>query len=190
MQLHFFFQISVYSYQYLLFNTYMESKAWFTNPRSLSSSISTTLSSWSSNSFFSSIGNFLSLNEKSPSRIDCIYLIWTDSSDRPDITDKNIVFCFTAFPNFTPLNSSYTVVNPSGWRLGKCELVTSIHPRWQNQYFQPCFADKFVTEITILHEKAAMKLSSLPLKMSVSYRNRTHNRVLGARDTTVNTYND
>ena len=40
-----FFQISVYSYQYLLFNTYMESKAWFTNPRSLSSSISTTLSS-------------------------------------------------------------------------------------------------------------------------------------------------
>ena len=27
--------------------------------------------------------------------------------------------------------------------------------------------------------KAAMKLSSLPLKMSVSYRNRTYNRVLG-----------
>ena len=138
----------------------MESKAWFTNPRSLSSSISTTLSSWSSNSFFSSIGNFLSLNalamltQKSLSRIDCIYLIWTDSSDRPDITDKNIVFCFTAFPNFTPQNSSYTVVNPSGWRLGKCELVTSIHPRWQNQYFQPCFADKFVTEIAILHEKS------------------------------------
>jgi hypothetical protein len=39
-------------------------------------------------------------------------------------------------------------------------------------------------------KKAAMKLSSLPLKMSVSYRNRTHNRVLGARDTTVYTYND
>ena len=39
-------------------------------------------------------------------------------------------------------------------------------------------------------KKAAMKLSSLPLKMSVSYRNRTYNRVLGARDTTVNTYND
>ena len=33
----------------------------------------------------------------------------------------------------------------SGWRLGKCELVTSIHPRWQNQYFQSCFADKWVT---------------------------------------------
>ena len=48
----------------------------------------------------------------------------------------------------------YTIVNPSGWRLGKCELVTIIHPRWQNQYFQPCFADKFVTEITILHEKS------------------------------------
>ena len=28
-------------------------------------------------------------------------------------------------------------------------------------------------------KKAAMKLSSLPLKMSVSYRNRTYNRVLG-----------
>ena len=94
------------------------------------------------------------LTQKSPSRIDCIYLIWTDSSDRPDITDKNIVFCFTAFPNFTPQSSSYTVVNPSGWQTRKCESVTSIHPRWQNQYFQPCFADKFVTEITILHEKS------------------------------------
>ena len=132
----------------------MESKAWFTNPRSLSSSISTTLSSWSSNSFFSSIGNFLSLNAKSPSRIDCFYLIWTDSSDRPDITGKNIVFCLTAFPNFTPQNSSYTVINLFGWQTEKYESVTSIHPRWQNQYFQPCFADKFVTEITILHEKS------------------------------------
>ena len=28
-------------------------------------------------------------------------------------------------------------------------------------------------------KKAAMKLFSLPLKMSVSYRNRTYNRVLG-----------
>ena len=28
-------------------------------------------------------------------------------------------------------------------------------------------------------KKAAMKLSSLPLKMSVPYRNRTYNRVLG-----------
>ena len=26
---------------------------------------------------------------------------------------KNIVFYLTAFPNFTPQNSSYTVVNPS-----------------------------------------------------------------------------
>ena len=94
----------------------------------------TTLSSWSSNSFFSSIGNFLSLNAKSPSRIDCFYLIWTDSSDRPDITGKNIVFYLTAFPNFTPQSSSYTVVNPSGWQTRKCESVTSIHPRWQNQY--------------------------------------------------------
>ena len=30
-------------------------------------------------------------------------------------------------------------------------------------------------------KKAAMKLSSLPLKMSVSYRNRTYNRVLGGK---------
>ena len=34
-----------------------------------------------------------------------------------------------------------------------------------------------------------MKLSSLPLKMSVSYRNRTYNRVLGARIRHINTYN-
>ena len=74
------------------------------------------------------------LTQKSPSRIDCFYLIWTDSSDRPDITGKNIVFYLTAFPNFTPQNSSYTVVNPSGWQTRKCESVTSIHPRWQNQY--------------------------------------------------------
>ena len=94
------------------------------------------------------------LTQKSPSRIDCIYLIWADSSDRPDITGKNIVFYFTAFPNFTPQNSSYTVVNPSRWQTRKCESVTNIHPRWQNQYCQPCFADKFVTEIAILHEKS------------------------------------
>ena len=61
---------------------------------------------------------------------------------------------FTAFPNFTPQNSSYTVVNPSRWQTGKYESVTSIHPRWQNQYFQPCFADKVVTEIAILHKKS------------------------------------
>lgn len=38
-------------------------------------------------------------------------------------------------------------------------------------------------------KKAAMKLSSLPIKMSVYYRNRTYNRVLGAQDTTENIYN-
>ena len=67
---------------------------------------------------------------------------------------KNIVFYLTAFPNFTPQNSSYAVVNPSRWQTGKYESVTSIHPRWQSQYFQPCFADKFVTEIAILHKKS------------------------------------
>ena len=36
-------------------------------------------------------------------------------------------------------------------------------------------------------KKAAMKLSSLPLKMSVPYRNRTYNRVLGVRVTLVST---
>ena len=35
-------------------------------------------------------------------------------------------------------------------------------------------------------KKAAMKLSSLPLKMSVSYRNRTYNRVLGVHPGTEN----
>ena len=29
-----------------------------------------------------------------------------------------------------------------------------IYTRWQNQHFQPCFTDKFVTEIAILHEKS------------------------------------
>ena len=32
--------------------------------------------------------------------------------------------------------------------------IISIHPCWQNQYFQPCFTDKPVTEIAILHEKS------------------------------------
>ena len=32
---------------------------------------------------------------------------------------QNIVFCITAFPNFTPQNSSYTVVNPSRWQTRK-----------------------------------------------------------------------
>ena len=51
-----------FSHYYL----HLKHSAWFTNPRSLSSSISTTLSSCFCNSFFSSIGNFLSLNAIKP----------------------------------------------------------------------------------------------------------------------------
>ena len=40
------------------------------------------------------------------------------------------------------------------------------------------YINKFFVEQFCM-KKAAMKLSSLPLKMSVSYRNRTYNRVLG-----------
>lgn len=102
----------------ILFNTYMESKAWFTNPRSLSSSISTTLSSWSSNFFFSSIGNFLSLNAKKPVQ-NRLYLSNLNGLFRQAFFGKNITFFFPPFLIFTTQTSSYFILNPYGWQFWK-----------------------------------------------------------------------
>ena len=45
--------------------------------------------------------------------------------------------------------------------------------------FNPVSLTNLSLKLQFCTKKAAMKLSSLPLKMSVSYRNRTYNRVLG-----------
>ena len=45
--------------------------------------------------------------------------------------------------------------------------------------FSPASLTNLSLKLQFCMKKAAMKLSSLPLKMSVSYRNRTYNRVLG-----------
>ena len=45
--------------------------------------------------------------------------------------------------------------------------------------FNPVSLTNLSLKLQFCMKKAAMKLSSLPLKMSVSYRNRTYNRVLG-----------
>ena len=45
--------------------------------------------------------------------------------------------------------------------------------------FSPVSLTNLSLKLQFCMKKAAMKLSSLPLKMSVSYRNRTYNRVLG-----------
>ena len=53
--------------------------------------------------------------------------------------------------------------------------------------FSPASLTNLSLKLQFCMKKAAMKLSSLPLKMSVSYRNRTYNRVLGVRVTLVST---
>ena len=83
---------------------------------------------------------------------------------------------------FTTQTSSYFVLNPYGWQFQKIwigdkksfSLTKSVlHAvfRWQICHRKFLFFMK----------KAAMISSSLLLKMSVPYRNRTYNRVLGVR---------
>ena len=90
------------------------------------------------------------------------------------------MFFFPSFLRFTTQTSSYFILNPYGWQFWKIwigdkksfSLTKSVlHDtfRWQICHRKCCFCMK----------KAAMISSSLLLKMSVPYRNRTYNRVLG-----------
>ena len=90
------------------------------------------------------------------------------------------MFFFPSFLIFTTQTSSYSILNPYGWQFWKIwigdkksfSLTKSVFHatfRWQICHRKCCFCMK----------KAAMISSSLLLKMSVPYRNRTYNRVLG-----------
>ena len=57
--------------------------------------------------------------------------------------------------------------------------MTRFHFRWQNPFFNHFSLTNLPSKSKKSMKKAAMILSSLPLKMNVSYRNRTYNRVLG-----------
>ena len=66
-----------------------------------------------------------------------------------------------------------------------CDKSENVN-RWQASIpadkisiFSPASLTNLSLKLQFCMKKAAMKLSSLPLKMSVSYRNRTYNRVLG-----------
>ena len=61
----------------------------------------------------------------------------------------------------------------------KYGLLTRNHFRWQNQFSMTHFADKFVTENAVFAWKKQQWFSSHYCLMSVPYRNRTYNRVLG-----------
>ena len=90
------------------------------------------------------------------------------------------MFYFPSFLTFTTQTLSYFVLNPYGWQFRKIwtadkksfSLTKSVlHAtfRWQICHRNCLFYMK----------KAAMISSSLLLKISVPYRNRTYNRVLG-----------
>ena len=145
---------------------------WFSNPLNLSSSISTTfrllpiilffchrqlpfpeltcvtrsLSRHSSKSQASLVLDSL-LTQKSPSRIDCYYLIWTDSSDRPYTRQENcVIFTLIYIPNLIlhcALSLRVTI-----WKINPDDKISFSLTK---AIFQALFADKFSIEILKKH---------------------------------------
>ena len=89
--------------------------------------------------------------------------------------------------SLTTLFLSYTICHTSGWQIINFKWVAKSYFGWMKSF---CFFNsgwKFPPKI---QKKQQWLFQSLLLRTDVPGGNWTHNYSLGARDTTVNTYND
>ena len=94
----------------------------------------------------------------------------------------------TRKPNLHPLTTlflPYAICHTSGWKIIIFKWVAKSYFGWMKSF---CFFNSGWKFPPKTQKKQQWLFQSLLLKISVSYRNRTYNRVLGVQDPHINTH--